>query len=78
MSNIQYDFLSQSGVSPDKQMVQLSQRRDKLLPKLEKLLCRVQTPGYLSKVPAHVRQQLDTKVSIGQSAVGELLWFIYS
>ena len=59
-------------------MLQLSQRRDKLLPKLEKLLCTVQTPDYLSKVPAHVRQQLDTKVSTGQSVGGELLWFSYS
>lgn len=47
----------------DKRMLQLSQRREKLLPKLEKLLCRVRSPDYLSKAPAHVRQQMDTKVS---------------
>ncbi|XP_037329260.2 valine--tRNA ligase, mitochondrial isoform X1 [Pungitius pungitius] len=53
----------QSGMNIDKQILQLSQRRDKLVPKLEKLLCRVQSPDYLSKAPAHVRQQMDTKTS---------------
>ncbi|XP_029299052.1 valine--tRNA ligase, mitochondrial isoform X2 [Cottoperca gobio] len=52
-----------SGVDVDKLILQLSQRRDKLVPKLEKILCRLQSPGYLSKVPAHVRQQMDTKMS---------------
>ncbi|KAA8586088.1 hypothetical protein FQN60_007657 [Etheostoma spectabile] len=53
----------QSGMNIENQMAQLSQRRDKLVPKLEKILCRVQSPDYLTKVPAHVRQQMDTKVS---------------
>ncbi|XP_032392086.1 valine--tRNA ligase, mitochondrial [Etheostoma spectabile] len=53
----------QSGMNIENQMAQLSQRRDKLVPKLEKILCRVQSPDYLTKVPAHVRQQMDTKMS---------------
>ncbi|XP_034400529.1 valine--tRNA ligase, mitochondrial isoform X2 [Cyclopterus lumpus] len=54
----------QSGVNIDKRMLlQLSQRRDKIVPKLETILCRVRSPDYLTKVPAHVRQQMDTKTS---------------
>lgn len=55
----------------DKQILQLSQRREKLVPKLEEILCRVRSPDYMTKVPAHVRQQMDSKVSTGQSGVGE-------
>lgn len=46
----------------EKQIVQLSQRRDRLVPKLDEILARVQSPSYLSKVPAHVREQMDSKV----------------
>ncbi|XP_039976792.1 valine--tRNA ligase, mitochondrial [Xiphias gladius] len=53
----------QSGMNVDKQILQLSQRRDKLVPKLEEILCRVRSPNYRTKVPAHVRQQMDNKVS---------------
>lgn len=53
----------QSGMNIDKQILQLSQRRDKLVPKLENILCTVQSPDYLTKVPAHVKQQMDTKMS---------------
>ncbi|XP_072226905.1 valine--tRNA ligase, mitochondrial isoform X2 [Leuresthes tenuis] len=53
----------QSGMNIDKQMLQLSQRRDKLVAKLDELFGRLQSPNYLTKVPAHVRQQMDSKVS---------------
>ncbi|XP_070777490.1 valine--tRNA ligase, mitochondrial [Enoplosus armatus] len=53
----------QSGVNIDKQILQLSQRRNKLVPKLEEILCRVQSPDYLTKVPARVRLQMDCKMS---------------
>ncbi|XP_074470390.1 valine--tRNA ligase, mitochondrial [Sebastes fasciatus] len=53
----------QSGMKTDRRMVQLSQRRDKLVPELEKMLCRVRSADYLTKVPAPVRQQMDTKMS---------------
>ncbi|XP_045914293.1 valine--tRNA ligase, mitochondrial isoform X3 [Micropterus dolomieu] len=53
----------QSGMNIEKQILQLSQSREKLVPKLEEILCRVQSPDYLTKVPAHVRQQTDSKVS---------------
>ncbi|XP_070702289.1 valine--tRNA ligase, mitochondrial isoform X2 [Pempheris klunzingeri] len=53
----------QSGTNIDKQILQLSQRRDKLVPKLEEMLSRVQAPDYLTKVPAQVRQQMDSKTS---------------
>ncbi|XP_067467813.1 valine--tRNA ligase, mitochondrial [Thunnus thynnus] len=46
----------------DKQIAQLTQRRVKLVPKLEEILCRVQSPHYLTKVPAHIRQQMDSKM----------------
>ncbi|KAM4539406.1 valine--tRNA ligase, mitochondrial isoform 2-T2 [Odontesthes bonariensis] len=53
----------QSGMNTDKQMLQLSQRRDKLVTKLDELFGRLQSSNYLTKVPAHVRQQMDSKVS---------------
>ncbi|XP_054462688.1 valine--tRNA ligase, mitochondrial isoform X2 [Anoplopoma fimbria] len=53
----------QSGMNTDKRMLQLSQRRDKLVPKLERILSRAQSADYLTKVPAHVRHQMDTKTS---------------
>ncbi|XP_035771896.1 valine--tRNA ligase, mitochondrial-like [Neolamprologus brichardi] len=53
----------QSGMNIEKQIVQLSQRRDRLVPKLDEILARVQSPSYLSKVPARVREQMDSKVS---------------
>lgn len=52
----------QTKVNADKQILQLSQRRDRLVPKLEEILCRVQSPDHLTKVPAHVRQQMDRKL----------------
>ncbi|XP_018551025.1 valine--tRNA ligase, mitochondrial isoform X2 [Lates calcarifer] len=53
----------QSGMNVGKQILQLSQRRDKLVPKLEEILCRVRSPNYLTKVPAHIRQQTDIKMA---------------
>ncbi|KAG7225370.1 hypothetical protein INR49_027359 [Caranx melampygus] len=56
----------QSGMNVDKQILQLSQRRDKLVPKLEEILCRVRSSDYLTKVPAHVREQMESKMSAVQ------------
>ncbi|KAG8004963.1 Valine--tRNA ligase [Nibea albiflora] len=53
----------QSGINVDKQILQLSQRRGKLISKLEKILCRVRSPDYLTKAPAHTREQVDSTMS---------------
>ena len=58
-----HHFLFQSGMNVDRQILQLTQRREKLLSKLEENLCTVQSPHYLTKVPAHIREQIDSKVS---------------
>ncbi|XP_038141847.1 valine--tRNA ligase, mitochondrial isoform X1 [Cyprinodon tularosa] len=52
-----------SGVDTDKQIQHLSQRREKLLPKLEENLGRLQCPNSRTKIPAHIREQLQSKVS---------------
>uniref|UniRef100_A0A3B3Z7Q5 Valine--tRNA ligase, mitochondrial n=1 Tax=Periophthalmus magnuspinnatus TaxID=409849 RepID=A0A3B3Z7Q5_9GOBI len=52
-----------SGVNVEKQMVELSQRRDRLRPKLEELLSRVHSQDSHTKVPPHVRDALTKKVS---------------
>ncbi|KAF7641596.1 hypothetical protein LDENG_00276580 [Lucifuga dentata] len=59
----------QSGMNVDRQMLQLSQRKDKLLPKLEEILRRTRSPQYLQKVPEHVRQQMESKMSALQQEV---------
>ncbi|XP_029022067.1 valine--tRNA ligase, mitochondrial isoform X3 [Betta splendens] len=53
----------QSGMNKDKLILQLHQRKEKLIPRLEEVLCRVQSSDYATKVPAHVRQQMDSKMS---------------
>uniref|UniRef100_UPI0037E89958 valine--tRNA ligase, mitochondrial n=1 Tax=Semicossyphus pulcher TaxID=241346 RepID=UPI0037E89958 len=62
----------QSGLRADRQLLQLSQRRDKLAPKLEEMLSRVQAADYLTKVPAHVRQRTSTKISALQEELRTL------
>ncbi|KAG7275461.1 hypothetical protein CRUP_008317 [Coryphaenoides rupestris] len=52
-----------SGKNVDQQIFQLSQHKEKLLPKLEKWLSKTRAPGYLEKVPEHVRQEMDNKIS---------------
>ncbi|XP_068455166.1 valine--tRNA ligase, mitochondrial [Clinocottus analis] len=52
----------QSGVNADKRILQLHQRRDKLLPKLQTALSR-ESAAQPTKVPAHVRQQMATKTA---------------
>ncbi|XP_011617194.2 valine--tRNA ligase, mitochondrial [Takifugu rubripes] len=51
----------QGGTSVVGQMDQLSRRRDKLLPKLQKILLSIESPGYSNKVPAHIRQRMELK-----------------
>ncbi|XP_068603735.1 valine--tRNA ligase, mitochondrial [Brachionichthys hirsutus] len=53
----------QGGPNVDKQVAQLTQRRNKLTPKLEEVLLRVQAADFLTKVPAPVRQQIGNRVS---------------
>lgn len=65
MSHSLIDFLSQNEVDIGKQTMQLSKRRARLVRKLEEILCIVQSPDYMTKVPVHVRQQTDRKVSTG-------------
>ncbi|CAJ1083651.1 valine--tRNA ligase%2C mitochondrial isoform X1 [Xyrichtys novacula] len=62
----------QSGVNVDKQVLQLSQRRDKVALKLEETLNRVQSPDFQTKVPAHIRQQMESKVWALQQELGTL------
>ncbi|XP_072303922.1 valine--tRNA ligase, mitochondrial isoform X1 [Eucyclogobius newberryi] len=52
-----------SGANMDKQISELFQRRDRLIPKLEQLLSRVRSQDHQSKVPPHVRETLGRKVS---------------
>lgn len=51
----------------EKQILQLLQRKEKLIPKMEEILGQVHSSDYATKVPAHVRQQMDSKVNV-QSA----------
>uniref|UniRef100_A0A8C6U672 Valine--tRNA ligase, mitochondrial n=1 Tax=Neogobius melanostomus TaxID=47308 RepID=A0A8C6U672_9GOBI len=53
-----------SGVNVDRQIAELTQRRDRLVPKLEQLLARVRSKDYQTKVPSHVREALDKKVRV--------------
>lgn len=62
----------QSGVDVDKQVQQLSLRRDRLLPKLEQLLLRQQELASQSKVPAHIREQTHSKTSALQQEVNTI------
>ncbi|XP_024864985.1 valine--tRNA ligase, mitochondrial isoform X3 [Kryptolebias marmoratus] len=59
----QLHLYNQSGVNVDKQILQLSQRRDRLVPKLEKILRRLQGSNDSANVPDHDRQQMEIKVS---------------
>lgn len=51
-----------SGANVDRQIAELTQRRDRLVPKLEQLLARVRSEDYHNKVPPHVREAQDRKV----------------
>ncbi|XP_077362376.1 valine--tRNA ligase, mitochondrial isoform X1 [Festucalex cinctus] len=51
-----------SSVSVNKQVAQLTQRRSKLVPKLDEILRKIQSPDHLTKVPAHIREQMDSKM----------------
>ncbi|XP_029919091.1 valine--tRNA ligase, mitochondrial isoform X2 [Myripristis murdjan] len=52
-----------NGVNIGKHILHLSQRKEKLLPKLEEVLSKTTSPEYLEKVPAHVRQEMQNKIS---------------
>ncbi|KAJ3609329.1 hypothetical protein NHX12_023852, partial [Muraenolepis orangiensis] len=53
---------STSGGDVDRRILQLSRRKEKLLPKRTEWISRTQAPGYLEKVPEHVRQEMDNKI----------------
>ncbi|XP_037549531.1 valine--tRNA ligase, mitochondrial [Nematolebias whitei] len=59
----QLHLYSQGGVNVEKQILQLSQRRDKLVPKLEKILRRLQGSDVVDSVPVQNKQQIETQVS---------------
>ncbi|XP_054877845.1 valine--tRNA ligase, mitochondrial isoform X1 [Poeciliopsis prolifica] len=54
----------QSGVDIEQQIRHLSQRKDKLLLKLEENLCKFQSSNSQTKTPAHIRQRMESKVSV--------------
>ncbi|PWA19888.1 hypothetical protein CCH79_00019494 [Gambusia affinis] len=54
----------QSGVDIKQQIRHLSQQKDKLLPKLEESLCKLQSSYNHTKTPAHIRQRMESKVSV--------------
>ncbi|XP_056153882.1 valine--tRNA ligase, mitochondrial [Lampris incognitus] len=53
----------QNRVNIDKQILKLSQRKKKLLPKLEKSVSRTRAQSFTEKVPEHVRQDMENKIS---------------
>ncbi|CAB1350538.1 unnamed protein product [Coregonus sp. 'balchen'] len=53
----------QGGVNVSKLSLQLSQRREKLLSKLEQSISRTRVPNYLEKVPERVRVETENKIS---------------
>lgn len=61
----------------DNQILQLCKRRDKIITKLDKILCRVRSPDYLTKVPSHIRQQMDNKVRTGAPVLFRIELIIY-
>uniref|UniRef100_A0A3Q2YLS8 valine--tRNA ligase n=1 Tax=Hippocampus comes TaxID=109280 RepID=A0A3Q2YLS8_HIPCM len=63
----------QSAMNINKQVAQLTQRRSKLVPKLDEILCKIQSPDYLIKVPAHVREQMDSQVRYGQVRTSNII-----
>ncbi|XP_037120247.1 valine--tRNA ligase, mitochondrial isoform X3 [Syngnathus acus] len=56
----------QSAVNMTKQVARLTRRRSKLVPKLDQLSCKIQSPEYLHKVPAHIREQMERRLSAFQ------------
>ncbi|XP_057683516.1 valine--tRNA ligase, mitochondrial [Corythoichthys intestinalis] len=53
----------QSAVKIDKQIAQLTRRKSKLVSKLNESLSKIQSPDFPTKVPAHIRQQMESKTS---------------
>ncbi|XP_018609964.2 valine--tRNA ligase, mitochondrial isoform X2 [Scleropages formosus] len=53
----------QGNVGTDKQSAQLSQRRQKLLSKLEQLQSRTRMPHYAERVPQRVRQETENRIT---------------
>ncbi|XP_014845519.1 PREDICTED: valine--tRNA ligase, mitochondrial-like [Poecilia mexicana] len=56
----------QSAVDIEQLIRHLSQRKDTLLPKLEKSLCKLQSSNNPTKTPADIRQRMENKVSVLQ------------
>ncbi|XP_061691143.1 valine--tRNA ligase, mitochondrial isoform X2 [Syngnathoides biaculeatus] len=56
----------QSAMNTDKQKAHLIKRRSKLASRLDEILCKIQSPDYLTKVPAHIREQMENKISAFQ------------
>uniref|UniRef100_A0A8C6U9V9 Valine--tRNA ligase, mitochondrial n=1 Tax=Neogobius melanostomus TaxID=47308 RepID=A0A8C6U9V9_9GOBI len=69
----QWSITHADGVNVDRQIAELTQRRDRLVPKLEQLLARVRSKDYQTKVPSHVREALDKKVRVSNCELAKLL-----
>ncbi|KAB5517774.1 hypothetical protein PHYPO_G00171030 [Pangasianodon hypophthalmus] len=61
--SVQLHLDVQSCSSSNKQTILLSQRREKLLFKLEQFLSRTKVPNYTEKVPDHIRQETGNKIA---------------
>lgn len=61
--SVQLHLDVQSCSNNNKQAIVLSERREKLLFKLEQFLSRTRVPNYTEKVPDHVRQETGNKIA---------------
>ncbi|XP_053493838.1 valine--tRNA ligase, mitochondrial [Ictalurus furcatus] len=61
--SVQLHLDVQSCSNNNKQTIVLSERREKLLIKLEQFLSRTRVPNYTEKVPDHVRQETGNKIA---------------
>ncbi|XP_062865966.1 valine--tRNA ligase, mitochondrial [Trichomycterus rosablanca] len=53
----------QNSTNSDKQIVLLSQRREKLLVKLQQFVSRTRVHNYTEKVPEHIQQETENKIA---------------
>ncbi|XP_066529693.1 valine--tRNA ligase, mitochondrial [Hoplias malabaricus] len=61
--SIQIHLDVQNCCTADKQVILLSQCREKLLSRLQQSLSKIRVPNYTEKVPEHIRQETDNKIA---------------
>ncbi|XP_053719802.1 valine--tRNA ligase, mitochondrial isoform X1 [Synchiropus splendidus] len=54
---------AQTSVDSENQIIRLAHRREKLLSKMQDIMPQIESSDYLTKVPAHIRQQMERKLS---------------